>query len=101
MECGQNVNYNITVKNNQDTDTAPYFPTDDDLPAANLFLVDAIPTGTVFQSLTAPSGWSCTTPAVGGTGLVLCTAASLGVGASAQFTLTVAVIVRHRTVRRS
>ncbi|MCM3871579.1 MAG: endo-1,4-beta-xylanase, partial [Pyrinomonadaceae bacterium] len=92
VECGQNVTYNLTVKNNQDNDTAPYLPVDDDLPAANLFLVDAIPTGTVFQSLTVPSGWNCMTPAVGGTGLVMCTASSLAVGASAQFTLTVAVV---------
>ncbi len=92
VECGQNVTYNVTVQNNQDNDTAPYLPADDDLPAANLFLVDAIPTGTVFQSLIPPSGWNCMTPAVGGTGLVMCTASSLAVGASAQFTLTVAVV---------
>jgi hypothetical protein len=92
VECGQNATYTITVKNNKDNDTAPYLPADDDLPAANLFLVDAIPSGTVFQSLTVPTGWNCMTPAVGGTGLVMCTAPSLGVDASAQFTLTVAVV---------
>ncbi len=48
--------------------------------------VRATPT---FQSLTAPSGWSCTTPAVGGTGRVTCTTTSLAVGASASFALAV------------
>lgn len=31
-----------------------------------------LPTGTTFDSLTAPGGWSCTTPAVGANGTVSC-----------------------------
>jgi endo-1,4-beta-xylanase len=91
-QCGQNVTFNITVRNNRDNDMAPYLPADDDLPAANLFLVSAIPSGTVFQSLSAPAGWSCTTPAVGGTGVVICTAPSLGVDVSANFALSVGLV---------
>ncbi len=45
----------------------------------------------MFQSLTAPPGWSCTTPPAGAAGPVQCTLASLPVGATATFTLTVAL----------
>src|SRR5262249_10782717 len=47
---------------------------------------------TVFQSLAAPAGWSCATPAPGASGAITCTIPSLAVGASAPFTLTVAPI---------
>ena len=46
----------------------------------------------MFKSLSAPAGWSCSTPAAGGAGQVNCTAASLTPGASAQFNLTVTVV---------
>src|SRR6185369_8738951 len=59
--------------------------------ASNVVLTDVLPAGTVFQSLTAPSGWICSTPAVGATGTVSCNAASLGNGAAAQFRLTALV----------
>lgn len=36
----------------------------------------SVPTGTKFSSLTAPAGWTCTTPAVGETGNIACTAAT-------------------------
>ena len=74
---GHPVSYTITVTNNGPND------------AANLTLSDTLPAGTVFQSIAAPSGWTCTTPAVGGTGQVTCTAAALTNGNSVQFTLTV------------
>ncbi|HEU0173437.1 MAG TPA: endo-1,4-beta-xylanase [Blastocatellia bacterium] len=80
---GHDVSYTITVTNNEHSDNA--------LPADNVSLVDAIPAGTVFKSLSAPTGWSCTTPAVGGGGSVNCTVASLPAGASAQFNLIVTV----------
>jgi endo-1,4-beta-xylanase len=88
---GHDLSYTITVRNNRDNDQEPFLPADDDLPAENVSLVDAIPAGTVFKSLSAPAGWSCTTPAAGGTGNVNCTAASLPSGASAQFNLIVTV----------
>ena len=89
---GGDLTYTITVRNNQDNDLAAFLPTDDDLPATNVSLTDAIPSGTVFKSLSVPAGWSCTTPATGGAGQVNCTAASLAPGASAQFNLTVTVV---------
>jgi hypothetical protein len=46
---------------------------------------------TTFQALAAPSGWSCTTPAVGGTDSVTCSHPALLAGSSASFTLTVRV----------
>jgi endo-1,4-beta-xylanase len=76
---GSAVSYTITVLNNGHDD------------AANVSLVDTVPSSTTFQSITAPAGWSCTTPAVGASGDVTCTAASLANGATAQFTLTVSV----------
>jgi uncharacterized repeat protein (TIGR01451 family) len=51
---------------------------------------DPLPAGTTFQSLASPAGWSCTTPAVGATGTVSCSATSFDPG-SAVFTLTVVV----------
>jgi uncharacterized repeat protein (TIGR01451 family) len=44
-----------------------------------------------FTSVTAPAGWSCTTPAVGASGVVTCTAASLAGGGSALFTIVTSV----------
>lgn len=53
-------------------------------------LIDTLPPGTTFASLSEPAGWSCATPAVGDPGDVFCSIASFGVG-SAVFTLTVEV----------
>ena len=78
VTAGSNLTYTITVAN-----AGPSA-------ATNVALADALPAGTTFVSLSAPGGWSCTTPAVGGTGSVDCTIASLGVGSGA-FTLTVNV----------
>jgi endo-1,4-beta-xylanase len=89
VPAGQAVAYTITVRNNLDTDTEPFKPTDDDLPAANVSLATAVPAHMVFQSLTVPAGWSCSQPAAGGTGPVQCAIASLPAGATATFTLTV------------
>ena len=61
------------------------------LDAAGLTFTDTLPPATVFQSFTAPSGWTCTTPAVGATGAVTCAASALTNGSSAQFTVVVGV----------
>ena len=79
VTAGQNLTYTITVNNNGPS------------AAANAALNYAVPANTTFQSLTAPAGWSCTTPAAGGTGAVHCGAASLASGATASFTLAVKV----------
>lgn len=78
VNAGQNVTYTITV-----TNAGPD-------PATSVSLMDAVPANTTFVSLTAPAGWTCTTPPVGGTGMVTCTRASLASGANEVFTLVVA-----------
>lgn len=52
-------------------------------------LITAVPANTTFVSLTAPAGWTCTTPEAGATGAINCTNPSFAVGAPASFTLTV------------
>jgi endo-1,4-beta-xylanase len=89
VPAGQAISYAITVANNADHDTQPYQPSDDDLPAANVAMTMAVPAHTGFQSLVVPAGWACTTPPTGASGQIRCTIASLAVGATAQFALTV------------
>lgn len=67
VNAGAQLTYGITVANNG-TDSA-----------ANVVLRDTLPTNTTFQSISAPAGWSCQTPAVGATGALTCTAALLPV----------------------
>jgi uncharacterized repeat protein (TIGR01451 family) len=55
--------------------------------AANVSVTDALPPGVAFRSLSAPSGWTCTTPAVGQNGTITCTRASFAFGQSGVFTL--------------
>lgn len=59
-------------------------------PATAVNWTNTLPNGVRFVSLTSPAGWSCTTPAVGATGTVTCSIATLASG-SAPFVLTVAV----------
>jgi uncharacterized repeat protein (TIGR01451 family)/uncharacterized delta-60 repeat protein len=74
------VTYTATVKNN-----GPYT-------AAQLALVDTIPSGTNFVSI-APGAWSCSTPAVGGRGNVSCSLGSLGPNLTSTITFAVKVTV--------
>ncbi len=78
VSAGNNLVYTITVSN-----AGPDA-------AANLTLNDTLPAATNFVSISAPGGWTCTTPAVGANGAVSCNVASLSVS-SAVFTLTVSV----------
>ncbi|MDP9193403.1 MAG: ExeM/NucH family extracellular endonuclease [Acidobacteriota bacterium] len=78
VTAGNNITYTITVNNAGPSN------------ATTAALSDTLPAGTTFVSLSAPAGWSCATPAVGATGNVSCSIASLDVG-SDVFTLTVAV----------
>lgn len=75
---GQPITYTLVVTNNGPS------------AAAGLSLSNAIPTNTTFTALTSAPGWSCTTPAVGATGTMTCTSASLAPG-TATFSLTVTV----------
>jgi endo-1,4-beta-xylanase len=57
--------------------------------AASPSLADTVPAGMTFQSLTAPAGWTCTTPTVGQAGAIACTSATpLDANATAHFALT-------------
>src|SRR5207253_3024186 len=49
------------------------------------------PPNTTFQSITPPAGWTCITPAVGGTGTISCSGATLAAGASVSLPLTLRV----------
>lgn len=60
-------------------------------PAASVVLTDVLPAGLLFQSITAPAGWTCTTPAVGTNGTIACTADTLANGATATLTLVTTV----------
>src|SRR6185312_11781962 len=79
VTAGTNLTYTITLTNNGPSD------------AQAVSLADSVPASTTFVSLTVPAGWSCTTPAVGGTGPINCTKATLAAGGSAIFTLVVTV----------
>lgn len=59
--------------------------------ATNATFTQNVPAGTTFQSLNTPAGWSCTTPAVGGTGTITCSKASMANSETASFTLAVTV----------
>jgi uncharacterized repeat protein (TIGR01451 family) len=76
---GRNLTYTLTVSN-----AGPSA-------VGDAVLNDPLPANTTFQSLTAPAGWSCMTPAVGSPGTVHCQTASLAAGATASFTLVVRV----------
>jgi uncharacterized repeat protein (TIGR01451 family) len=75
--AGDSVSYTIGV-----TNSGPSV-------ARTVSMSDVVPTGTTFSSIAKPTGWTCTTPTVGGTGTVTCSVASLATNASASFTLVV------------
>jgi uncharacterized repeat protein (TIGR01451 family) len=66
--------------------------------AANATFSQVLQSSVGFQSLSAPAGWSCTTPAVGASGAINCTFASFASGATANFTLVVTVIANSGIV---
>jgi uncharacterized repeat protein (TIGR01451 family) len=77
VTAGTNLTYTITLTNAGPSD------------AATVTLTDATPTGTTFVSETHSAGFTSTTPAVGGTGMITQSAASLAAGATATFTIVV------------
>jgi uncharacterized repeat protein (TIGR01451 family) len=80
VAAGSNVTYTQSVTNNGPAAaTAPTF-------------TQTTPPNTNFQSITAPAGWTCVTPAIGATGTITCTnAAGLALNATASFTLVLQV----------
>ena len=77
---GNNITYTQTATNN-----GPAV-------ATGATFTDIIPTNTTFVSFVQPAGWTCSTPAVGATGTVTCTAnTNVASGATASFPLVVKV----------
>jgi uncharacterized repeat protein (TIGR01451 family) len=76
---GSNVSYTITLTNNGPDS------------AANVVVTDVLPAELLFQSITIPAGFNCTTPAVGANGTVTCTAATFASGSNVVFTLVVQI----------
>ena len=84
VSAGNNITYSQTVSNLSTSATT-----------ATVTFSQNVPSNTTFVSMTPPSGWSCTTPAVGGTGAITCTTNSgvhlAGNSTTNPFTLVVAV----------
>ena len=60
--------------------------------AAGVSFTEPVPTNTTFESVLAPAGWTCTSPAVGSTGNVVCNdTANLGSGTAADIVIVVNV----------
>ena len=80
VKVGATLTYSMTVRN------------DGPESAEQVKLTDTLPAAAQFSSLTAPAGWTCTTPPVGDTGSIVCTRAALASGASSTLTLKVKVV---------
>ncbi len=76
---GNSITYTQTVTNNGPLD------------AINASFSEAVPGNTTFQSLAVATGWTCTTPAIGGSGNISCTNPDVANGAMGTFTLVVTV----------
>ncbi len=64
----------------------------------NPIFQQTLPPGLRFRSLSAPEGWDCVTPDVGGTGRVRCTASTLAPRESVTFVVGTWVAKRRGTV---
>ncbi len=81
VTAGQNITYTINFTNNGPSD------------AQTVTVTDAVPANTTFVSatVTTGSGWSTSAPAVGGTGNVVFSKATVAAGETAVFTVVVKV----------
>jgi uncharacterized repeat protein (TIGR01451 family) len=79
VAAGSNITYSIGVTNNGPS------------AADNATVVMTIPTNTTLVSIAAPTGWSCASPGVGGTGKVICTNVNMAGSTAATFSLAVKV----------
>jgi uncharacterized repeat protein (TIGR01451 family) len=78
--AGNSITYTQTVTNNGPA------------AAAGVAFTEATPVNTTFQSVLAPAGWTCTTPAVGAAGTVTCNdTASLAASTSADIVVVLNV----------
>lgn len=76
---GGPLHYTITVTNNGPSD------------AASVTMTDVLPAPLRFTALSVPAGWSCSTPAVGTNGTIVCSTTPMTAGAVATFALDVVV----------
>jgi uncharacterized repeat protein (TIGR01451 family) len=83
VQAGQDLHYAIQVEN-----LGPE-------PAVSVEIAQPTPVGTRFQSVSAPLGWNCSTPAVGGSGPIACTGSELSAGEAAAFTIVVNADLCH------
>jgi uncharacterized repeat protein (TIGR01451 family) len=79
VAAGNRITYTVTVRN-----PGPDF-------ATGVGVVDVIPSGSTFASISSPSA-NCITPPVGRNGLIQCGSLSIAVGGSFSFSFTVNVI---------
>jgi len=77
IQAGNNVTFTQTVTNNGPN------------AADGVVYMAPIPASSTFVSMSVPAGWTCITPAVGGTGVVICTTPTLANAATANFSLVV------------
>jgi uncharacterized repeat protein (TIGR01451 family) len=77
--ANSNINYTQVITNNG--------PTTAQSPSYSI----TTPPNTTFQSITPPAGWTCITPAVGGTGAITCSGSTLASGASVNMPMTLKV----------
>jgi len=78
VQAGNNITYTQVVTNNGPST------------ATTVSLTETTPANTTFQSVTPAAGWSCTTPAVNGTGTITCTDPTFAPG-SATFSVVLKV----------
>ncbi len=79
VAAGSNITYSIGVTNNGPSS------------ADNATVVMTIPTNTTLVSIASPTGWSCASPVIGGTGNVICTNVNMAGSTAATFNLVVKV----------
>lgn len=81
VTAGSNITYTQSVKNNGPD------------AASSLVFVTSIPAYTTFNStsISVPAGWTCITPADGGTGAITCTMSSLSSGTTKSLSFSVKV----------
>jgi uncharacterized repeat protein (TIGR01451 family) len=79
VAAGQNISYTVRVENTGAESVS------------NVRVTDTIQPNTRFVSVSAPAGWSCTAPPVGGSGTVVCTKSIMAPNEIAIITIVVSV----------